>query len=99
LQGQNLNVHHVNNVDKVIALPQVRRRHQLTKRAQIPGRLGVNAGRYPHLPTFPLNPGNLVAGHLIRVWFGGGGDASPDENLHGKIGLATLRPLGVTLAK
>ncbi|MDX2153371.1 MAG: hypothetical protein SFV54_21690 [Bryobacteraceae bacterium] len=28
----------------------------------------------------------------VRVWFGGGDVASPDENLHGKIGFALLRP-------
>ena len=27
----------------------------------------------------------------VRVWFGGGDVASPDENLHGQIGLAVLR--------
>ena len=35
----------------------------------------------------------------IRVWFGGGDVASPDENLHGQIGLAILRPVDATLAK
>jgi predicted GH43/DUF377 family glycosyl hydrolase len=35
----------------------------------------------------------------IRVWFGGGGIASPDENLHGQIGFAILRPVDATLAK
>jgi predicted GH43/DUF377 family glycosyl hydrolase len=29
----------------------------------------------------------------VRVWFGGGDVASPDENLHGAIGLATLKPV------
>jgi hypothetical protein len=31
-----------------------------------------------------------VAGDVVRVWFGGGDVASPDENLHGQIGFATL---------
>ncbi len=35
----------------------------------------------------------------IRVWFGGGNVASPDENLHGQIGLGILRPVDATLAK
>jgi predicted GH43/DUF377 family glycosyl hydrolase len=30
---------------------------------------------------------------VLKVWFGGGDVASPDENLHGKIGYATLRPI------
>jgi hypothetical protein len=34
-----------------------------------------------------------VAGGVIRVWFGGGDAASPDENLHGRIGSAILRPV------
>jgi sucrose-6-phosphate hydrolase SacC (GH32 family) len=29
----------------------------------------------------------------VRVWFGGGDVASPDENLHGAIGVATLKPV------
>ena len=31
-----------------------------------------------------------VHGEEIRVWFGGGDTPSPDENLHGQIGFATL---------
>jgi hypothetical protein len=30
----------------------------------------------------------------VRVWFGGGDVASPDENLHGRIGFAVMRPAG-----
>jgi predicted GH43/DUF377 family glycosyl hydrolase len=44
-------------------------------------------------PTIEVRPEG------IRVWFGGGNVASPDENLHGQIGLATLRPVDATLAK
>jgi predicted GH43/DUF377 family glycosyl hydrolase len=40
-----------------------------------------------------------VDGPTIRVWFGGGDVASPDENLHGRIGYGTLRPVNATLAK
>ena len=43
------------------------------------------------------DPSVLVEGDTIRVWFGGGDVASPDENLHGQIGYATLRPVSVTL--
>jgi predicted GH43/DUF377 family glycosyl hydrolase len=32
----------------------------------------------------------IVDGDRIQVWFGGGDVASPDENLHGQIGFATL---------
>jgi predicted GH43/DUF377 family glycosyl hydrolase len=38
------------------------------------------------------DPSVLVEGDSIRVWFGGGDVASPDENLHGQIGVATLIP-------
>ena len=36
------------------------------------------------------DPTVVVEGDRIRVWFGGGDVASPDENLHGQIGFATL---------
>jgi predicted GH43/DUF377 family glycosyl hydrolase len=45
------------------------------------------------------DPSVLVEGDTIRVWFGGGDVASPDENLHGQIGYATLRPVSATLQK
>jgi sucrose-6-phosphate hydrolase SacC (GH32 family) len=45
------------------------------------------------------DPTVLVDGDTIRVWFGGGDVASPDENLHGQIGYATLRPVNGTLQK
>ena len=38
------------------------------------------------------DPSVLVEGGSIRVWFGGGDVASPDENLHGQIGVAKLIP-------
>jgi predicted GH43/DUF377 family glycosyl hydrolase len=34
----------------------------------------------------------LLEGDTVRVWFGGGDVASPDENLHGQIGTAKLVP-------
>jgi hypothetical protein len=36
------------------------------------------------------DPSVVVDGSTIKVWFGGGDAASPDENLHGQIGFATL---------
>jgi predicted GH43/DUF377 family glycosyl hydrolase len=50
------------------------------------------------------DPTVLVEGDTIRVWFGGGDVASPDENLSGQIGYGVLRPVVVrpinaTLAK
>ena len=41
----------------------------------------------------------LPDGAQIRVWFGGGDRARPDEGLHGQIGYALLRPVHATLAK
>jgi predicted GH43/DUF377 family glycosyl hydrolase len=38
------------------------------------------------------DPSVLIEGDSIRVWFGGGDVASPDENLHGQIGIARLLP-------
>jgi predicted GH43/DUF377 family glycosyl hydrolase len=45
------------------------------------------------------DPAVAVEGGEIHVWFGGGDVASPDENLHGQIGFAVLRPVNATLAK
>ena len=39
------------------------------------------------------DPTVMVDGDVVKVWFGGGDVASPDENLHGQIGFATLRPV------
>ena len=36
------------------------------------------------------DPTVVVEGGKVKVWFGGGDVASPDENLHGQIGFATL---------
>ena len=36
------------------------------------------------------DPTVVIEGDVIKVWFGGGDAASPDENLHGQIGFATL---------
>jgi len=45
------------------------------------------------------DPTVLLENGRIRVWFGGGDTASPDEKLNGQIGYATLRPVDATLAK
>jgi predicted GH43/DUF377 family glycosyl hydrolase len=70
---------------------------------------GVRWERVPPLPFIagdkPWNskvicdPTVVVEGGVVRVWFGGGDVASPDENLHGQIGLAILRPVGANLSK
>jgi len=39
------------------------------------------------------DPTVLVSGAEVRVWFGGGDQARPDENLNGQIGYAVLRPI------
>lgn len=39
------------------------------------------------------DPAVVVSDEKVEVWFGGGDVASPDENLHGKIGYGTLRPV------
>jgi sucrose-6-phosphate hydrolase SacC (GH32 family) len=37
------------------------------------------------------DPTVLVQDGKVRVWFGGGDVASPDQNLHGQIGIGVLR--------
>ena len=58
----------------------------------------VFAGNQPWDAKVICDPTVEVAGSVIRVWFGGGDVASPDENMHGKIGLAILRPVSAGLA-
>ena len=38
------------------------------------------------------DPSVLIGNSEIRVWFGGGDIARPDENIHGQIGYGVLRP-------
>ena len=54
----------------------------------------VFAGAYPWDSKVICDPTVVVEGDRILVWFGGGDVASPDENLHGQIGFATLRKIG-----
>lgn len=45
------------------------------------------------------DPTVLLDGDTVRVWFGGGDAARPDENLNGQIGYGILRPVSATLGK
>ena len=60
---------------------------------------GLQRARTNGIRKVICDPTVLVEGGRIRVWFGGGDAASPDEGLHGQIGYATLRPVHGTLAK
>ena len=53
----------------------------------------VFSGNQPWDAKVICDPTVEVAGGVIRVWFGGGDVASPEENLHGQIGLAILHPV------
>ena len=57
----------------------------------------VFAGNQPWDARVVCDPTVEVTAGVVRVWFGGGDVASPDENLHGRIGLAILRPVGAML--
>jgi predicted GH43/DUF377 family glycosyl hydrolase len=52
----------------------------------------VFAGAEPWDSKVICDPSVEVAGDLVTVWFGGGDVASPDENLHGRIGVGVLHP-------
>jgi len=52
----------------------------------------VFAGAGPWDSKVICDPSVEVTGDLVTVWFGGGDVASPDENLHGRIGMGILRP-------
>jgi predicted GH43/DUF377 family glycosyl hydrolase len=56
----------------------------------------VFSGNQPWDAKVICDPTVEVDGNVIRVWFGGGDVASPDENLHGKIGMAILRQVRLT---
>lgn len=45
------------------------------------------------------DPSVIATDSEVRVWFGGGDVARPDENINGQIGFAILRPASATLAK
>jgi predicted GH43/DUF377 family glycosyl hydrolase len=52
----------------------------------------VFGGAEPWNARVVCDPSVEVDGDSVRVWFGGGDVASPDENLHGQIGYGVLRP-------
>jgi predicted GH43/DUF377 family glycosyl hydrolase len=54
---------------------------------------GVFAGTEAWDSKVMCDPSVLADGDTVRVWFGGGDVASPDENLHGQIGYGVLRPV------
>jgi predicted GH43/DUF377 family glycosyl hydrolase len=51
---------------------------------------GKYSGTQPWNSKVICDPSVVVDNGTIKVWFGGGDAASPDENLHGQIGFATL---------
>jgi predicted GH43/DUF377 family glycosyl hydrolase len=59
----------------------------------------VFAGSQPWDSKVICDPTVEVNGSEIRVWFGGGDVARPDENLNGQIGFGILRPVNATLGK
>lgn len=59
----------------------------------------VFSGSEPWNRRVLCDPSVEPLGDAVRVWFGGGDVASPDENLHGQIGAAILRPVGATLER
>jgi predicted GH43/DUF377 family glycosyl hydrolase len=51
---------------------------------------GTIAGEQPWDQEVICDPTVIVEGGRIRVWFGGGDRASPDQNLNGQIGYGEL---------
>ena len=51
----------------------------------------VIAGNQPWDSQVICDPTVLVENSAIRVWFGGGDVARPDENIHGQIGYGLLK--------
>ena len=49
-------------------------------------------GKEPWNNKVLCDPTGIQEGDIVRVWYGGGDVASPDENLHGAIGTASLTP-------
>jgi predicted GH43/DUF377 family glycosyl hydrolase len=50
----------------------------------------IFAGGQPWDSKVICDPSVLIEGNQVRVWFGGGDVARPDENLHGRIGAGVL---------
>lgn len=53
----------------------------------------VIAGDQPWSSKVICDPSVIVDSGKVRVWFGGGDVARPDENLHGQIGVGVLEPV------
>jgi predicted GH43/DUF377 family glycosyl hydrolase len=53
----------------------------------------VFAGAHSWNSKVICDPSVELRGETVRVWFGGGDVASPDENLNGQIGAAVLTPV------
>jgi hypothetical protein len=51
----------------------------------------VLQGTAPWMSKVVCDPSVEVEGDVVRVWFGGGDQAQPAENLNGQIGYAELR--------
>ena len=51
----------------------------------------VLTGGQPWNAQVICDPTVLAQGDRVRVWFGGGDVARPDENIHGEIGYGELR--------
>jgi len=52
----------------------------------------VIAGDQPWDSKVICDPSVILDGDTVRVWFAGGDVPSPDQDLHGQIGVATLKP-------
>ncbi|MFB3827579.1 MAG: hypothetical protein ACE15B_12475 [Bryobacteraceae bacterium] len=84
-----------------------RDRHENRRLGLARSRDGVNwrklpavfSGAQPWNLKVVCDPAVEMRADGVRVWFGGGDAASPDENLHGQIGIGWLRPVNATLAK
>jgi predicted GH43/DUF377 family glycosyl hydrolase len=59
----------------------------------------VLTGPHPWNSKVVCDPAVLVEHDRVRVWFGGGDRPSPDENLNGQIGYATLEAADATLSE
>ena len=53
--------------------------------------LALIRGNEPWSSKVICDPSVEISATVVRVWFGGGDVASPDQNLHGRIGLGMLR--------
>jgi predicted GH43/DUF377 family glycosyl hydrolase len=57
----------------------------------------VFAGTEPWNSKVICDPSVIASDTEVRVWFGGGNVARPDENINGQIGFGILRPASATL--